>query len=347
MRLTRVFAATALGIAVALSPGSRAAEPLVLRARAFDGTTWREALRVEIGDDGRIARVSDDPAGAASSLLSGVLTPGFLDLDSRLGLGGGDAEEPEALAADLRLADSFAPDASEADALRRSGITTAWLAGGAGVVLAGSGATVQPAAARGLPVIVRAAWGASASLSTAARQDERAPTSLPEQARELTASLVDMHGPARIRFDDGASARLAALLGLPVGLPTREADLVELAGAPGLVASADWAGLRADALRPLAAWLAQGQLGLGSAGSALGPAALRVAAARLIEEGAEPDRVLRSLTSDGAALLGDPARGRIAPGAAADLVLWDGDPLSLASRPLVIWIAGQEVHRAE
>jgi imidazolonepropionase-like amidohydrolase len=35
--------------------------------------------------------------------------------------------------------------------------------------------------------------------------------------------------------------------------------------------------------------------------------------------------------------------GRITPGAAADLVLWNGDPLELSSRPLGMWLGGTQV----
>jgi imidazolonepropionase-like amidohydrolase len=34
--------------------------------------------------------------------------------------------------------------------------------------------------------------------------------------------------------------------------------------------------------------------------------------------------------------------GRIAPGARADLVLWNGDPLEASSRPMGMWIGGRQ-----
>jgi imidazolonepropionase-like amidohydrolase len=51
---------------------------------------------------------------------------------------------------------------------------------------------------------------------------------------------------------------------------------------------------------------------------------------------------LRALTTNVAEAFGLEG-GRIAPGAVADLVLWNGDPLELSSRPLGMWLAGRQV----
>jgi imidazolonepropionase-like amidohydrolase len=51
---------------------------------------------------------------------------------------------------------------------------------------------------------------------------------------------------------------------------------------------------------------------------------------------------LRALTSNVAEAFGLEG-GRIAPGALADVVLWNGDPLESASRPLGMWLAGKQV----
>jgi imidazolonepropionase-like amidohydrolase len=37
----------------------------------------------------------------------------------------------------------------------------------------------------------------------------------------------------------------------------------------------------------------------------------------------------------------------IAAGHPADLVLWSGDPVSCASRPLRAWVAGVEIHHED
>ncbi|HYH97619.1 amidohydrolase family protein, partial [Hyalangium sp.] len=51
---------------------------------------------------------------------------------------------------------------------------------------------------------------------------------------------------------------------------------------------------------------------------------------------------LRAITSNVAEVFGVEG-GRIAPGAVADLVLWNGDPLESSSRPLGMWLAGKQV----
>ncbi len=51
---------------------------------------------------------------------------------------------------------------------------------------------------------------------------------------------------------------------------------------------------------------------------------------------------LRAITSNVAEVFGVEG-GRIAPGAAADLVLWNGDPLESSSRPLGMWLVGKQV----
>jgi imidazolonepropionase-like amidohydrolase len=119
-----------------------------------------------------------------------------------------------------------------------------------------------------------------------------------------------------------------------------------MAGARALVASTDWAAARTDGLGILREWMDRGEMAFGSGASVAGPFAVRLAAARLVEEGADPARLLRALTSGAASILGDPARGRIAEGAVADLVLWSGDPTDLRSRPLRAWVAGEEVFHA-
>ena len=51
---------------------------------------------------------------------------------------------------------------------------------------------------------------------------------------------------------------------------------------------------------------------------------------------------LRAVTQDVAAAFGL-EEGRVAPGAPADLVLWNGDPLEVSSRPVGMWLAGKQV----
>ncbi len=340
--MRRTVAAT---IAAALFALPVAAEPLAMRARAFDGHRWHDALTVEIGAGGRIVRTSSAGGVATTPTPAGsVLTPGLLDLDARWGLAGGDAETHEALSPDLLLADAFAPDDDEPASFLRSGVTTAWLGGAPDVVLAGAGALVEPAA-DGAHARARR-WGACGSLASPARDPEREPSSPPDQARAFASAASSIPGPARIRHDDGASARWAASLGIPVGLPSKPEDLVELESAPRLILSADWSQVSVGDLAGVLPRLARGGIAFGSGASPAGSSALRLAASRCVAEGATSETVLRALTSEAARMIDDPARGRLEAGAIADMVLWSGDPTSLASRPLIIWVGGREVYRA-
>ncbi|NTX15377.1 amidohydrolase family protein [Myxococcus sp. CA056] len=51
---------------------------------------------------------------------------------------------------------------------------------------------------------------------------------------------------------------------------------------------------------------------------------------------------LRAMTSSVADAFGLPV-GKLSPGAVADVVLWNGDPLESASRPVGMWLAGRQV----
>jgi imidazolonepropionase-like amidohydrolase len=57
-----------------------------------------------------------------------------------------------------------------------------------------------------------------------------------------------------------------------------------------------------------------------------------------------PEQVLRAITLTAAELAGIADRaGSIAVGKDADLVLWSGDPFAPASRPVRVWIRGEQV----
>lgn len=73
----------------------------------------------------------------------------------------------------------------------------------------------------------------------------------------------------------------------------------------------------------------QARLVLQSAGNAVG-------------NGVSHDDALAAITVAPAAIFGLDDLGTIAPGATADLVVWDGDPLEVMSAPTHIFIAGEE-----
>lgn len=319
--------------------------------RCFDGVRWHQGLTVVLHGD-RIQDVRRDgsvpPGARLIDVPEAVLTPGLIDLDSSLGLEGARDELHEALSPDLTVIDAFAPDTAELEALRVSGVTSLWLSPGASGVLGGRGAVVQPAPRGKAGRVLSRDWGPVGSLTAAARLPNREPSSLPQQATMLQAALEgEFSGPARVRIDDAASAARGARIpsALLVGRPEEEAALREFVVVRGVVFSGvDPLGGRTSLRAP--ALLAERDLalGFGSAQSPLGPVAIRHAAARAVAGGLDPTTALSGLTGGAAGLAGLPgARGTITPGAAADVVLWTGDPVEPSSRALRVWVGGLEV----
>jgi Amidohydrolase family len=71
---------------------------------------------------------------------------------------------------------------------------------------------------------------------------------------------------------------------------------------------------------------------------------IRQLAGNAVAHGLRWDEALAAVTATPAEIFGLAAkRGRIAAGQAADLVLWDGDPLEVTSLADQVWIAGREV----
>lgn len=346
-------------VGVGAGMAGTASTRIAIRARAFDGMAWSDSLLVIIAGD-HIESVAPGSAPIPDNVTlvevpGATLSPGFIDCDSSLGIARRRDEPEESSSVDLLLADAFAPDAGESESLRRSGVTLAWLAAGPTSIIGARGALIQSSPS-GPPRILAASHGLCASLSDAASQPDRAPTSVPQQA-DLIARVAAEHSgeaPLRVRFDDAGSARVAARLtattGLAVGLSSTDEALVEVLSAPGAAGRARLclSGLgpssSMEQLRLAAAAASSSRVVLGSGSSIAGPRALRWAAAALVAQGVPAERVLTALTREAAQASRAGHRGVIERGAIADLVLWSGDPVSPASRVLRAWVSGEEVH---
>ncbi len=82
-------------------------------------------------------------------------------------------------------------------------------------------------------------------------------------------------------------------------------------------------------------------------GPARDPLELRLSAVRALRSGAPREAVRKCLTSHAALLAGVAERvGALEAGRDADFVLWSGDPLNLASRPLAVFVDGKLRWRA-
>ena len=69
----------------------------------------------------------------------------------------------------------------------------------------------------------------------------------------------------------------------------------------------------------------------------------RVVAGNAVRGGLDHEAALRAITETPARLFGQPDRGVLRPGAVADVVLWTGDPLEIASAVVAEWIDGAPV----
>jgi imidazolonepropionase-like amidohydrolase len=75
----------------------------------------------------------------------------------------------------------------------------------------------------------------------------------------------------------------------------------------------------------------------------VGPA-LREGAGMAVANGLPYATAIRAITQNSARIWRDTAiHGTLAPGAAADLVIWDGDPLEPASAPSTVFLGGREI----
>ena len=75
----------------------------------------------------------------------------------------------------------------------------------------------------------------------------------------------------------------------------------------------------------------------------VGPA-LREGAGIAVANGLPYSQALRAITQNAGRIWLDPApAGTLVPGAAADLVIWDGDPLEPASAPVAMFLKGSEI----
>ncbi len=143
-------------------------------------------------------------------------------------------------------------------------------------------------------------------------------------ARELGVRLVIEGGTeAWMLAAELAAARVGVILDPTANLPS----------------SFDRVHVRDDAASVLAA--AGVDVALSSLGSASNVRTLRQLAGIAVAQGLSPEAALAAITTVPAKLFGLD-RGRLRPGAVADLVVWSGDPFELSTRAEHVIIGGQE-----
>jgi imidazolonepropionase-like amidohydrolase len=213
----------------------------------------------------------------------------------------------------------------------------------------------------------RAAWRETALKSAAREKDWTKPKDVakpparpgPDPATDLILSAMEASGGRRVLVrtqtegDVASALSLANEFGLAVtisggeGLAEHAAELVR-SRVPVVVTDTADTAMRTEgplterAPGLLARLVAAGlRPALGTGGASGSARFLRLAAARQIGEGLDPEDALRSVTDWAAQSAGVADRvGAISAGRRADIVVWDGDPFAAATKPRLVIVGG-------
>jgi imidazolonepropionase-like amidohydrolase len=337
-------------------------------------TTVFRASTVHLGDgrvlddgvvfvqDGVIREVGvglEPPAGALIVEHDGALTPGLVALH---GFEGGGSELLDSTRPFLPGADAssaFNPDHPDFGRSLDCGITAVVLSPPASILCPGTTAVVKTTGG----VVVRRRAQLVLGLSSAALKTNEFPTSyagaiaaLDERLREPTGAFraaANGELPLLLKVSTRSQIQRALrfatrhrLRGALYGSSWAE-DVTDEIKASGLsvVCSPSDPGDAARWARSIAGLSAAGvRLGFGLDAPGRHPHCLRFGAAVAVREGMTPAAALTALTGDAAAIAGVGGRlGRIDRGLDADLLLWSGDPMDLASELVAVYVDGEQV----
>jgi imidazolonepropionase-like amidohydrolase len=317
------------------------------------------------------------------------LAPGFIEVDSRLGLVEVDLEartrHHDAGGAPIRtahqVADSYDPLTSTIPVARRGGITAAVITP-AGGRISGQSAWVELTGDTQARAVLNPSVAMPASISGAspaagmnalseffedARVFERDRRAFDQnRSRSLSASRADLeaiqpvlrgdiplvigvdraaHIEALIRFAAAEKVRIVIRGGAEAW---RHRDALAAAKIPVMLdptvygaGSFSQREARADGVKLLAEAGVE-ILFFSTYHSSHFARILPQLAGNAVRAGLPHAAAMRALTAAPATVFGRTDSGLIAAGMRANLVLWSGDPLELSSRPLRMWIAGEE-----
>jgi imidazolonepropionase-like amidohydrolase len=337
------------------------AKPLAIRAEKIllgNGKTIDRG--VILVDQGRIAAVGQDldiPEGAHVVNHHGTASAGLVALHSYSGNPSELFDSTRTSMPEARVAHAFDPgDQDLADALR-VGITSLVVAPIPASICSGTSALVKTAGG----TVVREEAQLSLGFSARSLRNNRFPTSFGGALAELDRSFESPVGA----FARASSGKLPVLLEVSDRQDVaRAVEFAKRHDLVGAVSGAAWAGELADRIRAaklgvVCAPVRIGEerrdllavLALEKAGVPFGfaidtpsnhPIVLRTGAAMCVREGLDRAAAWRALTSDAARIAGAEDRiGSLTKGLDADIVLWSGDPLDLASRAEAVYVDGQ------
>jgi len=358
------FAAAALpSFASFASPLAQSDAPLAIRARAvWTGTKVLENAVVVVAD-GRIQAVGTDveiPDDAEVLEHAGVLTAGMIALHGTVGAFGESRDTTRPALAEARM--GIPVDARSADfaPLSNAGITSILVTPDSSGITNGTTAFVRTADGK----VLRDPAHLSLVFSNEGLSSNREPTSR-SGALALLNELFDKPSGVvadaksgkltclfEVRERDDVLRAIAFAKGLKLsgalhgawlsgelGEPIRDSGLSVIVPALGV-------GTPKRVLDAVARLEKDGVVfGFGLDAPSNHPDVLRLSAALCVRAGLEPQAAWRGLTAHAAKIAGVEARmGRIERGLEAELVLWSGDPLDLATRAEVVISAGKSVN---
>ena len=307
--------------------------------------------------DGRIEAVGPD-VGAGERLIEveGHLTAGMVVLGDRTSLGAEARDETRQVMDTADLVHGYDAESKDWAPFLEAGVTAVLLTPEAGALVGGRTAVVKPGGA-----VMSPRAHLDLCFSTAAFRDGVAPSSYPGALAMLEEHMaggaggfglikdgLPVHLSARTRAEGLRAIAFAQRHGLKGALSgvARAGDLAPELKEAGLAVILPPLGPGSDPRHAAsAAALAKAGVPMGFSLDAkkASPTALRFTAAQCMKAGMPRAAAWSALTSQAGAISGTTA-GSLAPGSAADLVLWSGDPLDLTSRVERVWIDGAAVH---
>jgi len=347
-------------------------------------------------DGNRVTAVGRDvavPDGARVIDATGaVITPGLIDVGSRLGVADLSTGVPTAIEATLtssdpiraglRAVDTFNPDALPIPVARAGGITSA-LVFPTGGVISGQAAWVdftdsQPVRRRSAALVasVRASGSSAGSRSHAflrlkeALEDARLFRAnrgpyITRKLRELAPSTADLEALARaldrdlrvvIEVDRASDIRTvlalvkqhrldAVLYGVEEGWVVR--DEIARARIPVFVDPTanlprNWDSLRSRGDNAVLLRDAGVRVAFTTRGAVHLAHRLRYLAGNAVAVGYPYEAAVAAITREPASIFGIGDAGVLKPGALANIVVWNGDPLEPTTWPLHVFVRGRE-----
>ena len=315
-----------------------------------------------------IAAKIDPPEGATVVDLpkGSVVVPGFIDLHTHLAASFESDETTETVTPHVRAIEAFASTHPDARAAARSGVTLAVISPGNANLVGGRPGLVRLNGERLDRMVWKDAYGLKVSLGRESLRRDAEPTSragavrmlreiFSDKGSEVWKILVEKKEPALVharQADDIvrlAEAKLASGI-RAVLIHGNEAlqalDVIKVSGlgvAFGPLTVSDTAEILSTPARLVQAGI---PLALITDAPAAGEDHLRVMAALAVRHGLSPEDALRALTIVPATLLGIGGEfGSLEPGKQGDVVVYSGDPLSLASDIEMVVIEGRIIHR--